>query len=165
MNYNVTDKPIRICFGWFSVVFFVAFLALFVFMSFFTEIGALSDRSFTVFGCTFLTVIIAISVFNLHRTLHPRLKIRGSKLTYYPRWGRKVTLDISEITKRQTSSYLKNLYVGGGLAGYFTPGGRAGVDKEITYFCDGIETVVFHTGMVNAEKLDSMIRKQLGMEC
>ncbi len=108
-----------------------------------------------VSGAMLLAAVISIYVF-----LRPCVKVDGNKVLYYPMWGLKREVDISAIdSRKETEKFDLNTWL-------YRSAGHTVVCKayKYTYYIGEKEVMKIYSDMVNAERLDGMIKGRLPAE-
>lgn len=138
---------------WFGLVFFILLAGMIVLL-------AVTDDAAGNYLLLLAAAVlfIALCAFRLYLERRPRIVVAGETLVCYPRWHKKIRVQLGEITARRAEP-IPNGALAYGTAGYSASGNA--FCKKITYFRGDLPVITFNSGMENAARLDHTVRERL----
>ena len=154
MKYSVHKKYLNAIIVFFVIPFcFLPFAAA-------LDMGGTEDKKMLLFTGIVGGVMLLAAAIGIYVFLRPYVKADGEKVIYYPMWGRKREVDISAIdSRRETEKLDLSTWL-------YRSAGHTVVCKvyKYTYFIGEKEVMKIYSDMVNAERLDAMIKDRLPAE-
>ncbi len=157
MKYKVYQRKLMEIAGWACLIVALAIAVGFSRRIFFPSY----DAEYALL-LIFPAVLFLLSICEIYIGRRPRLYVDGEKLVCYPRWKRKFSCSISDISERSTR--LRADYDGliiGGAAGYAASLGRSGMYYDVTYRMKDGSVIRVETRMINAQILDNAVKGYL----
>lgn len=153
-SYVVRTKTPTRFFAWIGLMLFMTLAGLLAWLHI-SGGGESVGTMIMEYGACF--VLAALCAYAIYRERRPRIVVQGDALVCFPRWKRRQTAFIGEITSRRVTvgTTLPTRDSSGG------PGFYGTMCYEITYIAGEKELITIHTRMENANRFDSAVKKVL----